>query len=268
MYKEKKDHPLANLSNIIEYINGAIFSIIIIQTFLLFDTNIKNLFDLPNSPPSKEKIWALILLLIFFIEDYISVKIVNFYKNYGTVTRFGLDILISISFFISFELMFIDKKEFMFYLIITYSLGIIWVMGFWIRGTLKDIKGSRFLGSTIIIHASMAIFLGIFYLVYNFNHINYNIKDLFEYFIYMFFIVHIIFSGIYKFLVLKKNNLITADIFLIKNTGLFTSRFLAHLIIFIISLKKIFLLLKKYIFKPSISKIDWRKFWDEFSKIS
>lgn len=204
----KYKHPLANADTMLDVFYGGVIAFALFQFFESF-----NFVDVKSF---HFKCIIYIITLVYFIDDYITVKMVNAKEPYYQSGRFAIDTLIVIVFFISFKLLSTKsiKYEFMFPVLLIYWLSTRWTKRLSKIGKKRDKEYLKYTKISNFTSYPMSVFLVISVSVFLFSkqdafliHINSLLfKDNVFYILFLVFFIffHVILTVILKLRELKR----------------------------------------------------------------
>lgn len=230
----KKEEPFKGLGGILDIIYGALVS------FFIYTVGDKY-FSLPENSSSflYTQSIALILITIFMIEDYCSVKLINSIKGYGSTDRFSLDVVIAFLFFFTFQAINYKRTEFIYFIGLIHLFRSFWA--FFLR--YRKLIGGKYIDYLKLISRPNFILFSICFILAILNKVSKSVTGfdtllkyyLISYFVILFFFVVIIkFKDIVKVWWTGKKK----DVSFRKEIGPILSKFTIFILIFIIILLK------------------------------
>lgn len=118
---KRRKEPFKGLGSILDIMYGVLvpfFMYTISNKYFAHTGNISSFFSIQSI--------ALISVLIFTIEDYTSVKIINGIRDYGSTDRFSLDMAIAFLFFFTFQAINYGKIEFLYFIGLIHFFRFFW----------------------------------------------------------------------------------------------------------------------------------------------
>lgn len=131
MSKSKK--LFAGLDSILDVIYGALISFVLytITTHYFAQTG-------QNIPVFSSKFILMVLIGIYMLEDYCSVRLVNSIAEYSSTNRFALDMLIAFLFLLTFQALNINRIEFVYFIGFIHFLSFLWAFVLLIKNIIGD----------------------------------------------------------------------------------------------------------------------------------